>query len=129
MRIIVCGSRTWLSGSSADDLIGTVLEGVAANFIGTKVTIVHGAAPGADTEAALCAQVAGSEDHPLLIEPHPADWDTHGRAAGPIRNQEMVDAGAELVIAFSDQPVTRGTADLIARAKDAGIPVWVMGHA
>jgi DNA-binding MurR/RpiR family transcriptional regulator len=40
----------------------------------------------------------------------------------------MADAGADLCIAFSDQPVTRGTADMVRRAKAAGIPVWVIGH-
>src|SRR5690606_30354012 len=51
---------------------------------------------------------------------YPADWRRHGRAAGPIRNQEMADAGADLCIAF---PGGRGTADMVRRARAAGIPV------
>jgi len=53
---------------------------------------------------------------------YPADWDTHGKAAGPIRNQSMLDQnpGIELVIAF---PGGKGTADMVARARKKGIPV------
>src|SRR5690606_11824331 len=80
-------------------------------------TLVHGGAPGADSEAAYVA--AYLLEWP--VEAHPADWQRHGRAAGPIRNQQMVDSGADLVIAF---PGGRGTADLIRRAP--GIPVPVM---
>jgi hypothetical protein len=44
-----------------------------------------------------------------------------GKAAGPIRNQRMIDEGKpDLVIAF---PGGRGTADMVSRAKKAGIPV------
>jgi YspA, cpYpsA-related SLOG family len=125
-RIIVCGSRNFLSGNGIDDLIGTVIEGIAANF--ENVTIVHGAAKGADWHAARCAEVAGDQEGTLTIEPHPADWERHGKAAGPIRNQQMADAGADLCIAFTDQPVTPGTADMIRRAKKTRIPVWVIGH-
>lgn len=50
-----------------------------------------------------------------------ADWKTHGRAAGPIRNQRMIDEWKPtLVIAFAGG---RGTADMIRRAKAAGIEV------
>lgn len=82
-------------------------------------TLVHGGAPGADSEAAY---VAGY----LLdwrVEEHSADWQRHGRAAGPIRNQQMVNSGADLVIAF---PGGRGTADLIRRARAAGIQVRII---
>lgn len=77
--------------------------------------IVHGAARGADTIARLVA-----EDLGLATEAHPADWKKHGKAAGPIRNQEMLDSGIDLVIAF---PGGNGTADMVKRARQAGVEV------
>jgi hypothetical protein len=51
----------------------------------------------------------------------PANWKKHGRAAGPMRNQQMLDEGKpDLVIAF---PGGSGTADMVRRAKAAGVPV------
>jgi hypothetical protein len=54
-----------------------------------------------------------------------ADWRTYGAAAGPIRNQLMIDKGRpDLVVAF---PGGRGTADCVARARAAGIEVVEIG--
>jgi hypothetical protein len=72
-------------------------------------------ASGADSLAHEAARDQGRR-----CEVFHADWERHGKAAGPIRNQAMIDAGADLVIAF---PGGRGTADLIRRARKAGIPV------
>jgi hypothetical protein len=56
----------------------------------------------------------------------PADWETHGRAAGPIRNQAMLDEGKPyLVIAFWDGK-SKGTLDMISRATRAGVPVKIV---
>ena len=51
----------------------------------------------------------------------PADWMTHGEAAGPIRNQQMLDESKpDVVVAF---PGGSGTADMINRAALAEVPV------
>ena len=50
-----------------------------------------------------------------------ADWATNGKAAGPIRNRKMLTEGRpDLVVAF---PGGRGTADMIAQSKAAGVRV------
>lgn len=55
-----------------------------------------------------------------------ADWDKHGKAAGPIRNQEMLDNGkADALVAFWDGK-SPGTKDMIRRAKRKGIKVKVV---
>lgn len=141
-RVIVTGSRTW-----PDDLaVRLALARVALSDapMSSVLTVVHGACPtGADaTAAAWCRLIRKSGNDPVIgrdlrlrEEPHPADWKAHGRAAGPIRNQEMVDAGADLVLAFvmrctlkgcagKPEHVTHGTQDCITRAEKAGIPVW-----
>lgn len=78
---------------------------------------------GADWQAHRWAQSTG-----VPTDPYPADWDRFGRAAGPLRNQRMVDvlSGVRhgLVAAF---PVgsSAGTMDCVRRAERAGIPVRV----
>jgi hypothetical protein len=77
----------------------------------------HGTAPGADAHAANWAL-----KNRVPIKAWKADWRQHGNAAGPIRNQQMIDEGKpDLVIAF---PGGRGTADMVQRAKAAGIEVF-----
>lgn len=81
----------------------------------STAVLVHGAARGADSLAAALWESFGRP-----TEAHPADWDRHGKAAGPLRNQEMVDSGIDLLIAF---PGGRGTADMRRRAEAAGVRV------
>jgi hypothetical protein len=52
--------------------------------------------------------------------PYPADWDTHEQAAGPIRNQEMIDSEPEIerCLVF---PGHTGTTDMARRCRKAGI--------
>ena len=70
----------------------------------------------ADTLAAEWAQARAIPCRLFL-----ADWTTHGRAAGPIRDQAMLDTGKpDLVVAFVGD---RGTADMVRRAREAGVLV------
>ena len=59
------------------------------------------------------------------VRSYSVNWTIHGRAAGPIRNQQMLgNENPELLIAFWDMK-SKGTADMIARAEKAGIPVEI----
>jgi len=84
-----------------------------------EITLVHGGAPGADYLAGEVASALGWQ-----VEVHPAHWGLYGKAAGPLRNQRMVDLGADICVAF---PIatSRGTYDCMKRARSAGIPVTV----
>jgi hypothetical protein len=75
---------------------------------------------GADLIAKAYALAAG-----WFVLEFAADWATHGKAAGPLRNQAMVDAGQDLCIAFP-LPDSRGTWDAVRKAIDAGIPVEIV---
>lgn len=116
-RILVTGSRT-LRESDYDAVRAAIAK--AAVDLGPGVVVVHGNALGADRLADRAARALG-----LKTEPHPARWRTEGRAAGPFRNQRMVDLGADVMLAF---PLgeSRGTRDAMARAEAAGIPVRVI---
>ena len=87
-------------------------------FAGEAPTLVHGDARGADRMAEHIWSEVGEP-----VEAHPADWEKYGRAAGPKRNQEMLDSGVDLVLAF---PGGRGTADMVKRARAAGKAVRVI---
>lgn len=110
MRVLICGSRHWSNGN----LILQVLRGLD----GVEV-VIEGEAPGADTLARQAAEQLG-----IPVLPFPADWERRGGAAGPLRNQRMLDQGKpDLVLAFSeDLTRSRGTLDMCARARRAGLP-------
>ena len=78
-------------------------------------TVVHGGARGADTLAGLVAKRLK-----LGVEVYQADWKTYGKAAGAIRNQQMLESGVDAVLAF---PGGKGTADMVRRARKVGVEV------
>ena len=89
MRILVTGSRAW-----SDE--ATIRRYLQAFHTWVPARLVSGACPtGADAIAESIAAELGWE-----IELHPAQWAEHGRAAGFVRNAEMVDLGADLCLAF-----------------------------
>ena len=57
------------------------------------------------------------------IESVPADWSSYGKAAGGIRNQQMVNRGADRLVAAPVPGRSKGTYDCMRRAQAAGIPV------
>ena len=85
-----------------------------------RPTIVHGAARGADMMADRAAEALH-----FTTERYPADWAGHGKRAGVIRNEQMLDTGVDLVIAFWDGH-SRGTQHAIESAKRRGILVDVV---
>jgi hypothetical protein len=118
MRILVTGSRNWPD----KEIIANALIDLTNWFpiIWEDVVIVHGDCPtGADAMAQEFA-----EQHGIRTERHPADWKRYGKFAGPKRNQEMVDLGADICLAFI-LPGSRGTKHCMGAAEKAGIPVWV----
>lgn len=117
MRILITGSRDWTDRRIIEDAI--VKAARDADVHPQDTVIVHGKARGADTIAAEIGLKYGCQ-----VEGHDAAWSLHGKAAGHIRNGEMVRAGADIVLAF---PLgeSRGTRDCIVQARVAGIPVVV----
>lgn len=80
--------------------------------------ILSGKARGADSIGAAWAKEAG-----FLVEEYPADWDTYGKGAGMIRNQEMAD-NADVLVAFWDGK-SKGTKGMIDIAMKEGLEVHV----
>lgn len=120
MRVLICGDRNWNKPIPIDVLVG----GFATVYGHEHVTIIEGQARGADLLAASAAQRHGV-DH----EPYPADWATLGKRAGPVRNQQMLDAKPDVVFAFHDDITnSKGTRDMATRARKAGVPVYVVSR-
>lgn len=95
--------------------LDAALEG--ARSAGKDAIIIHGNARGADF---LADQYAREKS--LRVIPFPADWATHGRRAGPIRNKQMLDEGKpHVIIAFKGG---NGTAHMMKIGREAGVPVY-----
>ena len=113
-RILVCGGRYFADR----DFVFDCLDLARRN---SEITaIIHGDASGADRLAK-----AWAIDRGIPHVPFPAQWRRpdgsidHG--AGPRRNAEMIAQGKpDVVLAF---PGGRGTADMVERARSAGLPI------
>jgi hypothetical protein len=111
VRVLVCGGRDY----DDKDYVFRQLDRLHAAK-GVEC-IIHGNARGADSLAKLWAITRGI---PHL--PYPADWNTHGKSAGPIRNREMLaDSKPDGVVAF---PGGKGTSDMVTISRAAGVKVW-----
>lgn len=132
MRVLICGSRDWTD----EEAIFTVLDGLAENFNCKKMddaefVVIEGGARGADHQAQQwwqCTSRLGCGCRPYH-EQYPANWDRYGKAAGPIRNKQMLEEGKpDVVWAFTNKPLSesRGTANMVKQAKEAGLPVYVV---
>lgn len=110
MKVLVCGGRDYCDRKE-------FFWQLTRNFVGwSEWTIISGCAKGADMLA-----VDFANTYNLECLKYPADWKQYGKAAGSIRNQQMLDEGKpDLVVAFKGGV---GTADMVRRAKKAGVEV------
>ncbi len=109
MLVLITGGRTF----SDRELLFEALDRLHLTHGFTSV--LHGGASGVDALAGEWAKERG-----IHVTACHADWKKHGRAAGPIRNQAMLEKQPKLVVAF---PGGKGTADMVRRAREAGIEV------
>jgi hypothetical protein len=107
MKIIVAGGRDYSLSPAVFDLLESALAPVITE-------LVSGGAPGVDSTAEAWARGRG-----LPVRRFPADWLTHGKRAGPIRNRQMAQH-AEAVVLF---PGGRGTDSMHAEARAAGLVI------
>ena len=113
MRVLVCGGRDYNNA----DYMQKVLDDMHAATPFTM--LIYGMARGADDLAKIWAAARG-----ISRLGYPADWGKHGRAAGPIRNKEMLTKGKpDLVIAF---PGGSGTRNMIKQARAANVSVCAL---
>lgn len=117
MKILICGSRGWHDAN----VIRTILIGHKAAAHGNLV-VIHGGADGADKIADRVARRLG-----IRVVVEEADWDQYGKAAGPIRNQKMLDDhNPDVVYAFRAHGKSNGTDHMVAISRKAGIQTYVL---
>jgi hypothetical protein len=112
MRLLVCGGRDFSDTESAYKVLDAMHRALGIDVV------IEGDARGADRIAGYWARRNRVDNLKF-----PADWSKHGKAAGPIRNQQMlVEAKPTHVLAF---PGGRGTADMVGRARAAGVQIVI----
>lgn len=113
MKIGIVGSRTFADIGFVERVVRRLLERFG------DVVVVTGGARGAD-------QLAEAVARKLCASPpeiHYPKWATHGRTAGLVRNQQIVNASDEVVALWDGY--SRGTIDTVRRAIAANKPVWL----
>lgn len=109
ITIVVTGGRDYQDKEAVNKVLNSL----------RIIRLAQGGAWGADHLA-----LEWAIDQQIVYQSYRADWITHGRAVGPIRNKEMlIKEKPDLVIAF---PGGAGTANCIKTARELGILVLVV---
>lgn len=116
-RIIVAGSRSF----DAYGLLDRKLSHLFQRLTPDDTAIISGTARGADSMAEHWAW-----QHRFEVLRFPAQWDVHGRRAGYIRNEQMLEVATGLVAFWDGQ--SRGTAHMIGIAREKDLRVVVVRY-
>ena len=111
MRVLICGDRNWKDREAISACVVAIPE---------STPIIEGAARGADRIAGEFGRFYGH-----TVFEFPADWNKHGKAAGPIRNRQMLNEGNPTLVIFfhNNLKQSKGTRDMVEIAVKANIPV------
>lgn len=115
LTVCICGSREFKD----KDFLYTKVDEVITKLYDEYV-IIEGGADGAD---ALAIEYAN--DHGIPYAEFKADWNTFGKAAGPIRNKYMAEE-SDVVIAFKlKDKKCKGTNNMIEQSRRLGKQVYI----
>lgn len=113
-RVIIAGGRYF----SDYELLQEKCDAFLQDKTGEDIVIISGHASGADALGERYAEEKGYK-----IETYTADWKKYGRAAGPIRNEQMANIANALIVFWDGK--SRGTKSMINLAKKRGLQVLV----
>lgn len=116
MKLVIYGSR---SIKSSGVLLSTMTYWIVNKFGVYPSLVISGTAPGGDRIGEQWAKL-----HDVPVERMPADWETHGKKAGFLRNTAMAEI-ADGGLALWDG-VSRGTAHMTSEMERLGKPVHVV---
>jgi hypothetical protein len=117
LRIIIAGGRDF----NDYELLKGTMDRLLRKRSADEVEIVCGEAPGADSLGKRYAIENG-----MSVASFPADWDGHGRAAGPIRNGQMADYATHCVCFWDGR--SKGTKNMINQAKQRNLHLKVVQY-
>ena len=130
MIVLVTGGRNFANEAQVHRVLDEVLSWSPTG----RIKIVTGGATGADLWAKLWAKERGQEyvEYPVAHDKVSAvamgalfDWETHGHAAGPFRNQHMLDREKpDQGVVFDGE---NGTIDMLTKLFARGVNTWVVG--
>lgn len=109
MKLIIAGSR-----GIKEEL---ALAIISSNIYFKVTEVVSGVCRGVDMAGEHWAS-----DNGIKVTRFPADWDLHGRGAGPIRNRKMAKYADALFIIWDGQ--SRGSANMIKQAKENNLTIF-----
>ena len=120
MRVLICGDRDWTEKYP----IYLTIEALYKKH-GDNLVIINGLARGADSIADEIARKFLPDGNVLGF---PADWTKYKKAAGPIRNKQMLIEGQpDLVIAFHQNiEESKGTKNMVEQSRKASVPVVIL---
>ena len=112
-KVIIAGSRTFHNYNKLEEECNRILKDK------DDVEVVSGRAIGADMLGEIYA-----DENKYSVKHFPADWNTHGKGAGFIRNGEKANYG-DMLIAFWDGE-SKGTKHMVETAQKKGMEVYVI---
>jgi hypothetical protein len=115
MKLIIAGSRSF----NDYNLLKEKIIALLANTDYNNVTIISGKAKGADSLGEKFAI-----EHGIKVESKPALWDTYGKSAGYIRNEEMAKCATHCVVFWDGS--SKGSMHMINLAKDYNLQLRVI---
>ncbi len=114
IRMIVAGTRTFEDYALMREKLDRIILGLQEDYPGAPVVIISGNAKGADQLGIRYAM-----ERNLSFHRFPAQWHQYGKAAGPMRNAQMLTyakKGIPALVAFWDGK-SRGTDNMIRAAR------------
>lgn len=116
MIVLICGGRNYNNKEEVFENLDRILNPNNCPLPPPDLKVISGKATGADTLAIDWAVINWVD-----FEEYPAKWKKYGRAAGIIRNKQMIIEGnPDLIIAF---PGGKGTKNMIEQGKNNNIKV------
>ena len=121
MRLLVFGDRNWEDPKRVEFMILGYWDQFGCYE--DEFVVISGGAPGADTHAREAC-----EKHNFDFIEYPAKWNIYGRAAGIIRNQQMIDEGkpTDGIGFHKDISNSKGSKDMLQRLTKHGIPCHII---
>ncbi len=114
-RVVIAGCRDYNNYNEAKEFIDFCISNIRKQNI---IVIVSGCASGADAIGERYAR-----ENKFSVEKYPANWEKHGKSAGPLRNKKMAEI-CDFVICFWDKR-SKGTKSMIEYAKKYNKPIRI----